>query len=223
MQNSSPFDFLRSRPFQLLTCLFVLQGAVFYGLSRGESVPVVQPLAGFPARIGEWNLVQEGVVDKETQEMLRADDLLTRSYVKAGTREFTTLFIAFFRSQRAGQTPHSPKNCLPGSGWVQYSSETISVPVPGVPAPIEANRYVVAKGNEKTVTVYWYQSRDRTVASEYRARFFVALDALRYNRTDTALIRVMAPVENDNVDAAAARAISFTQAFFLTLKQFLPS
>jgi EpsI family protein len=153
-------------------------------------------------------------MDQDVKDTLRADDYLTRDYVEAPGR-IANLFVAFFRSQRAGQTPHSPKNCLPGSGWVWTVSDTIPIAVSGRAAPIEINRYVVSKGEERAVVLYWYQSRDRVVASEYQAAAFVAWDALRYNRTDTALVRVVVPVAGDRVE--------FVQAMFSTLRQFLPA
>ena len=60
--------------------------------------------------------------------------------------------MAFFKTQRAGQAPHSPKNCLPGSGWSQVESGTKSIAVPGREAPILDQRYVVQQGDEMNVT-----------------------------------------------------------------------
>ncbi len=119
--------------------------------------------------------------------------------------------MAYFQSQRAGQTPHSPKNCLPGSGWTWSVADTIRVSIAGRAQPIEINRYIVSKGEERAVVLYWYQSRDRVVASEYRAAAFTAWDALRYNRTDTELVRVVVPVTNIGVE--------FIQAFFAELRR----
>ena len=148
-------------------------------------------------------------MDEEVRrDVLRADDYLTRIY--ADSRGNTVnLFVAFFRSQRAGQTPHSPKNCLPGSGWIWCVSDTIPVSIRRPAAqPIQVNRYVVSKGDDKAVVLYWYQSRDRVVASEYQAAAFTAWDALRYNRTDTALIRVVIPIAHNRDDPPLAPASS---------------
>jgi EpsI family protein len=161
-------------------------------------------------------------MDQDVKDTLRADDYLTRDYVEAPGR-IANLFVAFFRSQRAGQTPHSPKNCLPGSGWVWTVSDTIPIAVSGRAAPIEINRYVVSKGEERAVVLYWYQSRDRVVASEYQAAAFVAWDALRYNRTDTALVRVVVPVAGGREEMATRSGVEFVQAMFTTLRQFLPA
>src|SRR5580692_3595970 len=106
---------LKSNFLRVLTLVLLVQAALFYAASRAESAIVAAPLSGFPTTIGPWTLIQEGVMEKETQDILRADDTLIRSY---GSPEgAANLFIAFFKTQRTGQSPHSPKNCLPGSGW----------------------------------------------------------------------------------------------------------
>jgi EpsI family protein len=206
----------------VLSVMLLAQGALFYGSSRSEPVALAKALGGFPAQVGSWREVREAVMDQDVKDALRADDYLTRDYVEAPGR-IANLFVAFFRSQRAGQTPHSPKNCLPGSGWVWTVSDTIPIAVSGRAAPIEINRYVVSKGEERAVVLYWYQSRDRVVASEYQAAAFVAWDALRYNRTDTALVRVVVPVAGGREEMATRSGVEFVQAMFTMLRQFLPA
>jgi len=196
------------RPALVLSTLFLMQGAAFYGISqRAEAIPPSKPLSAFPRAIGEWRIVREGGIEKDERDILRADDYLTRQYAAPGGKE-ASLFVAYFQSQRAGQTPHSPKNCLPGSGWTWSVSDTIRVNIRGRARPIQINRYIVSKGNDHAVVLYWYQSRDRVVASEYRAAMFTAWDALRYNRTDTELVRVVTPVTQNGVDFIQA---SFTK------------
>src|SRR5579864_6360473 len=214
-------NFLKSRAAMILSALLILQGSLFYGFSRGETPPSYRPLDGFPKEIGAWHMVQQGVMEQEVKDVLRADDYITRGYA-ASPEKAANLFVAFFKSQRAGQTPHSPKNCLPGSGWVWTVSDTIPVNVPGRD-PIQINRYIVSKGEDRSVVLYWYQSRDRVVASEYKAAAFVALDALRYNRTDTSLVRVVVPIVKGQQDAATETGVEFIQAFFGTLRQFFPA
>jgi EpsI family protein len=218
----SQLNFLKSRSAFLLTAFLVVQGSLFYGFSRGETPPSYKPLGGFPTQVGGWRMVQQGVMEQEVKDVLRADDYITRDYAASPTR-VANLFVAFFKSQRAGQTPHSPKNCLPGSGWVWTVSDTIPVNVTGRGEPIQVNRYIVSKGEDRSVVLYWYQSRDRVVASEYKAAAFVALDALRYNRTDTSLVRVVVPITKGQQDAATQTGVEFIQSFFGTLRQFFPA
>jgi EpsI family protein len=218
--NKQRPGFLRTRPAQVLTVLLILQALALYGFSRTESVPTPRLLADFPQRFAQWQLFQEGVMDKDTLDLLRADDVLNRTYAAPGG--YANLFIAFFKSQRAGQAPHSPKNCLPGSGWVPEASDIVLIDVPGRPQPISVNRYLVQKGDEKSLVLYWYQSRDRVVANEYKAKFYVVADAIRYNRTDTALVRIVVPVRTGTVDEANRVAVEFIRDSFPLLKEALP-
>ncbi|MGE5571321.1 MAG: exosortase C-terminal domain/associated protein EpsI [Rhodospirillales bacterium] len=217
------FGFLKNRAVQAATVLLVAQALGLYAVSRREEVPLARPLASFPVQLGSWRMAQEGVVEKEVRDVLKADDLLTRTYYNPAEGRAAHLFVAYFKSQRTGQAPHSPKNCLPGAGWAPSESDFLTIKVPGVDTPICVNRYVVAKGEEQSVVLYWYQSRDRSIASEYWARLYMIADAIRYNRTDTALVRVVVPVIANETDVATKTAEEFVQSFFATLKQYLPS
>jgi EpsI family protein len=212
---------MRSRHARALTAVLALQAAMFYSASRGERVPLRAPLREFPAEVREWRLVQETAIEPEIRDVLRADDVMSRVY--AGTRAPANLFIAYFQSQRTGQRPHSPQNCLPGHGWLPSAAGTIAVSVPGEPQPLEINRFVVSRGSERSVVLYWYQSRERVIAGEYAARFWLVADSIRYSRSDTALVRVVVPVEGGDEAAATDAATSFVQSFFPVLKRFLPA
>lgn len=210
-----------SRAALILSVLLLTQAAVFYGFSRGELAPPHRPLDQLPLRFGDWNMVKQGVMEKEIQDVLQADDYATRWYAKPNA-PVASLFVAFFKSQRAGQAPHSPKNCLPGSGWIWTVNDTIPITLPDS-RTVTVNRYIVQRGEQKSMVLYWYQSRDRVVASEYFAKVYVVSDALRYNRTDTALVRVEVPVVEGNDQVATAAGVDFVKSFFSTLRSFLPA
>jgi EpsI family protein len=155
--------------------------------------------------------------------VLKADDLLERNYGSASSVYPANLFVAYFKSQRTGVAPHSPKNCMPGSGWTPVVSETMKIDVPDRAEPIEANRYIVQRGEARSLVLYWYQSRDRTVANEYKAKFYVALDAIRYNRTDTALVRVVVPLASGDSGAGEKAAVAFVRAMYGQLRKHFPA
>jgi EpsI family protein len=222
-EGSGSFRFLKSAPARVLTAVLLLQMAGFVAVSRRETVPLARPLSAFPSQLGAWSLVRESPVDQETMEVLRADDVLSRTYADPARGRGASLFVAYFKSQRTGQAPHSPKNCLPGAGWTPSESDVLAISVPGRAQPILVNRYVVAKGEDKSVVLYWYQSRNRVIASEYRAKFYLVADAIRYNRTDTALVRVIVPVAGNDAAAATTTAEEFVQAFFMALRRHLPA
>lgn len=168
-------------------------------------------------------MLKEWPVEPEVQAVLKADDTLSRHYARPGVPQGAGLFIAFFRTQRGGVAPHSPKNCLPGNGWVAEKSTIIPITVPGRSTPVEANYYVVQKGDNKSVVIYWYQSHGRTVADEYKAKFYVMSDAIQFNRTDTALVRITVAVGPDGVEAAAEAAKEFIRKSYGPVTEILPS
>lgn len=209
------------KPAVVLSVVLLGQAGVFYGFSRGEAAPAHRAFDGFPNQLGNWKLAQQGVIEDQIKNVLRADDYISRVYQSPD--HIADLFVAYFNSQRSGQSPHSPKNCLPGSGWIWTVSDEISIDIPGRDAPIRVNRYIVSKGEAKDVVLYWYQSRDRVVASEYKATMYVVADALRYNRTDTSLVRVTVPVQNNQEAAATAAAVDFVKTMFGTLRSYFPA
>ncbi len=216
-------NFWQSKSVRVLSIVLILQMAMFYGFSRAEKVPPHKSLAGFALDSPTWKVSQELEMDKESLEVLKADDILSRAYVDQKNGQTATLFVAYFSTQRTGKAPHSPKNCLPGSGWAQTRSGVVSIPVPGKPEPIRVNEYLIARGDNESVVLYWYQSRNRVIASEYTAKIYTVTDSIRYDRSDTALVRVVVGVEDGNRQKAIDTATSFVQTFFEPLKEYLPS
>lgn len=213
---------LKTTPIVLLSLALLAQTVALRAVSRPETVVAAQPLATFPTQVDSWSMAEEGYVDEETRAVLNADDLLSRTYHRPGDSTPTNLFIASFLSQRNGKAPHSPKNCLPGAGWVQQTNEILSIDVPGR-GPIEVNHYVIANRDARSDVMYWYQSRDRVVASEYRAHLLAMADAIRYNRTDTALVRVITPIIQGRAEPARNSNIEFIRSVFGTVRGYLPN
>lgn len=214
---------LRTKSARILTIVLLLQAAAFYGFSRSEKAPAHKPLEQFSLGDGKWSLIQNVDIDKETMDILKADDLLSRVYQDKQDGKLATLFVAYFQTQRTGKAPHSPKNCLPGSGWVQNQSGMIDIDVPGEGAPIRVNRYIVSHGDNQSAVLYWYQSQNRVIASEYEAKIFTVVDSIRYNRSDTSLVRVVVPVQDGNTQGAVDTAVSFVKAAFEPLREYLPA
>jgi len=227
-------EVLKSKYVRGLTIVLVLQAILFYSASHGDSRPLQRPLKDFPEMLPGWQMISQGVVEKETLDILKADDVMSRFYVPANMPDFATLnregllnrakevFVAYFSTQQTGQSPHSPKNCLPGSGWQQVDSGQLAVPIAGMPNPIVINKYIVSKSESESLVLYWYQSHGRVVASEFSAKFFLVADSLRYHRSDTALVRVVVPVIHDDVAGALDGATNFVQAVFPAVYHYLP-
>jgi EpsI family protein len=227
----------KSKYLRYLTIALLLQATLFYTVSHGDSRLLTQPLNRFPDNVGSWRQITESVVDKDTFDLLRADDVIDRAYVKAPAGDlqkltperkealFPTsvdLFIAYFSTQQKGQTPHSPKNCLPGAGWQQMEAGDVDIPIEGLSAPIRINKYIVAKAESQSLVLYWYQSHGRVVAHEFAAKYYTVADSIRYHRSDTSLIRVVTPIINNDVAGSLDRATEFVKVVYPAVYHFLP-
>ena len=221
MRDTDPLPTLRKKVLPALAMVLLVEAVLFYSASRGEKISRIPPLQYFPLNAAEWTTVRDTPLEPEVQEVLQADDTLNRVYLSQATREPAYFFVAYFRSQRTGQAPHSPKNCLPGSGWQQVASGYTDLHVAGQPQPITINRYVVEHGNDRSMVLYWYQSSHRVIANEFSAKFWLVADSIRYHRSDTALVRIVVPVRDAGIDAATRTGISFAQSIYQPLRQYL--
>lgn len=216
-------SWIRDKRVVVLSVVLAAQAILFYAASRGEKVPDAPPLELFPAQLTPWHETQDYPIEKEIRDQLRADDMLNRLYQDPQSDAMANLFVAYFKTQRTGQAPHSPKNCLPGTGWQPEATGFLDVAVTGQAEPIRINRFVVSHGGDKSVVLYWYQSQRRVIASEFSAKFWLVLDSIRYHRSDTALVRVTVPVQGNDQDGATRKGVAFVQTVFPVLKGYLPA
>src|SRR5438067_7035958 len=184
-----------TRRILLLSLCFLLASAYIARASKTEPAFEREPLARFPSTIGAWQ-GRDFEIDDRIVGVLGVDDYLNRSYSSANAS--LSLYVGFYQTQRQGSTIHSPLNCLPGAGWnpVYRSHLQIAVaPEPSAPARmIDVNRIIIEKGLDRQMTLYWYQAHGRVVASEYWGRIYAVLDAMRINRTDGSLVRIITPL-----------------------------
>jgi EpsI family protein len=218
MPERNPDSPARSKYLRVLSVVLIAQAVLFYSASHGESTPLAKPLSDFPILLGNWSLAQEGYIDQETRDALKADDTLTRWYTSA--EGGANLFIAYFKTQRTGQSPHSPKNCLPGTGWQPTENSRIDVTAGG--DRIRVNRYVVSRGEDEDVVLYWYQSQGRVIANEFAAKFYLVEDSIRKHRSDTSLVRIVVPIRGMSRERAEQVATDFVKAAYPVIRGYLP-
>jgi EpsI family protein len=189
---------------------------------HSEVIPSRLPLASFPAELANWPST-EIVQDKSTLEILGPGDFIERVYQDpAGKLPSVDLFIAYFPSQRTGDTIHSPQHCLPGSGWNPVENTRVTLALPSH-APFAVNRYVIAKGDDRRLVLYWFWAHDHGVASEYWAKYYLVKDAIRLNRSDGSLVRLVTPMyPGESAEHAQQRIFPFTSAVVPLLDQYIP-
>jgi EpsI family protein len=207
-------------------CAILVATTVFLANARRAEVAVTRTaFAHFPMTIGGWDATNAPPLDNDVLRVLGVDDYLSRIYYK-GNQAAVGFYMGFYGSQRQGDTIHSPLNCLPGAGWEPVSQGRLTIAnVDGQGRDITVNRYLIQKGLDRQLVLYWYQSHGRVVASEYFSKAYLMHDAIRLNRTDGSMVRVIAPVAANDAagDADAERvAEEFVRLVFPLLPAYLP-
>jgi EpsI family protein len=206
------------------TAVLLLAGTTLLLHTRrgADRNPPSEPLAQLPAVIAGWT-GSDQPIDQETRDVLGAGDFLSRIYVQGSTTAPISIFIGYFPTQRTGQTIHSPKHCLPGAGWAFESSDYVDL-VDANGKPHRVGEYMIANGESRQFVIYWYQAHGRSVANEYMAKIYMVADAIRLNRTDGALVRIITPLtSSEDVPAARKRAENFAAQIAPLLPRFIPN
>ncbi len=212
----------------IVSCALLVASVAVAGASRVEPTPIRVPLSELPLSIGGWHGHVEPPLEQRILNVLKADDYTVRTYRQAEGK-MASLYIGYYDSQRQGDTVHSPLNCLPGAGWIPLSVTRLPLTVPTSASPsgpsrhVVVNRVVIERELSRQLVLYWYQSHGRIVASEYRGKFYTVVDAIRLNRSDGALVRVIVPIRDGDDVSAERSASSFVDALFPLLQRHLPS
>jgi EpsI family protein len=151
-------------------------------------------------------------------EVAGASEYLMRNYESAAApdTDWFSVYVGYYERQTQGKTIHSPKNCLPGGGWEPLASRTEEIET--AIGRVRVNRYLLQRGTEQALVLYWYQGRGRVEANEYLVKWDLLRDAVMRQRTEEALVRVVVPVNGNEAGAfdlaarAAADLIPFLQA-----------
>ena len=205
----------------LVPLFLAAQILVVHVAASGEHPPQPPALDRFPAAFGQWKLFHDDPIDAAIARELGADRLVSQIYMETPTGSVASLLVAWFRTQREGaRQPHSPKVCLPGAGWTPRVVDQVTLDTAA--GAITVNRYVVDKGAQRAVVLYWYQTPRRVIAGEWAAKFWLAADALRDKRTDTTLVRVTTWPTSGGDEAATAVATGFARNLYPALREYLP-
>jgi EpsI family protein len=205
----------------LVPVFLAAQIVLVHAAASGEHPPAAPALSGFPAEVGHWKLFHEDPIAPDVATELGADRLFSQTYRETSAGSYASLLVAWFQTQLGGaRQPHSPKVCLPASGWTPEIMDEVTLDTAA--GAITVNRYVVANHAQRAVVLYWYQTPRRVIAGEWAAKFWLVPDALRDKRTDTALVRVIAWSAGGRDQAATAVATGFARELYPRLREFLP-
>jgi len=177
-----------------------------------------EPLSALPLAVGEWSGHDAPPLADDVLGQLGVDDYVNREYVSAAGIP-VGLYVGYYASQRQGDTIHSPQNCLPGAGWQPV--ETGGADLRLGERSVHVNRFLIQKGLDRQIVLYWYQGRGRVVANEYRNKALLMLDAARIHRSNGGLVRLIAPVTT-TAGEAQTTVSAFAMALLPHLDRHLP-
>ena len=224
VQSQSRLPGNKTSPVYLYSVALLIPFAMFSALigERQEIAPSRPEFLNFPMQIGSW---QGNPLPMEQQYIsaLRFDDYLLADYVSAGEHS-VNLYIAYYSSQKKGQSAHSPQSCIPGGGWEIASQQTIELPLgDSVNSAYPANRILIQKDGQKQLVIYWFKQRERILSNEYLVKMFLFWDALLKGRSDGALIRLAAAVNQGQREEDVERQMTeFARLIQPKLTRFIP-
>ncbi len=208
----------------VVVCAILLMQAgaarMLFITERDLSLPGLHEL---PFNFGNFTATREQALEPEVLDYLRPDEYTLRDYVNASDGRRVNLFVGFFKSLQNTYGPHSPRNCLPSSGWLQRSWKVSHLDVSGSSKGIPVNEYVLEKSGQNILVLYWYQNDRHVWAEEFMAKLTMLPDLLRYRRSDVSLVRLIVPMNGSSWDHELSTGAEFTKLAFPALAEHFKS
>jgi exosortase D (VPLPA-CTERM-specific) len=191
-------------------------------VEREEVQPPRAMFIDFPMKLDGW-LGTSLTLEKQYIDTLRFDDYVLADF-RFGDGQPVNMYAAYYRSQRKGQSAHSPQSCLPGGGWEISSFNSMDLPArSGMVRSLHVNRALIQKDSQKQIVLYWFKQRDRILSNEYLVKFYLFWDAMSRGRTDGALVRIASLVgPGETEDIVDQRLLRFVSTIEPELARYVP-
>lgn len=199
----------------------LMTGVLVRGVNLTEEVPPRMPFDTFPLEIGVWT-GEKDHFDNRLYEVLGVDDSILGNY-RSSRGDFVQLYVGYYHSQKKGDLIHSPKNCMPGSGWNIHQTSIEEVGDRDSGAAFKAIRLLIQNGGDQRVVLYWFQSRGRIISSEYMQKVYLVVDSIFRRRTDGSFVRLISPVHEGDAEATTQKMKEFAHELVPLLHAYLPS
>jgi len=193
--------------------------AVYLNFHQDRPTPLSRPLADFPIQVGEWRMVKNVQFDDKSLEVLRPTDYMSRRYQRADGAT-VDLYVGYHDGASEAGPLHSPRNCLPGSGWYEVSSKPVRIALDS--AQQDAVEAIYRHGGRTELFLYWFEVGGKSVVNEYALKVKEVLHSVQNRRRDTCFIRISTPVTAEQPQAASMTE-NFLKAVKPALTEYLPS
>jgi EpsI family protein len=183
---------------------------VYHGFARVQVIPPREAFAQFPLKLGDWSCPRREFMDDKTLRNLGASDYLICDYSEPEAATPVGVYVGYheaqIREEGGGDVQnsiHTPKHCMPGSGWDIIGHSVVELDAPGLPQrPAPVNRMVIAKGDARQLVYYWYQTQGRVIADDWQKIAYLSWDRAWSSRTDGALVRFTTTILRKDEEAA---------------------
>lgn len=202
----------------LIVYLLLIAAGLYLNLHEDITVPMNRPFDQFPGNVNEWRIVGESSLSDRVQKVLKATDVLSRQYGTPGGKR-ANLYIGYHGGGKECGEIHSPKHCLPGSGWNKVSTRRTDLDVAG--EKINLVQAVYQKEGNRELFLYWFQVRDKTISEEYSLKIAEITNSILYRRRDAAFVRISVPVQG-TLEQATAAGEQFVREFYPVIREHLP-
>jgi exosortase D (VPLPA-CTERM-specific) len=207
--------------FVVAAVLLILTLSISMGVEFREKIPASKPFSQFPLTVSTWEGNRQYMEQKFITELDLSD--YTMIDFKSGDGKHVDFYVAYYESQRKGESIHSPETCLPAGGWVFRQAGTVTVPLSQVAKSMTVNRAFIEKSGQRQLSYFWFPARGRILTNLWELKFYTFWDSLTRQRTDGALVRLITPVlQGEQVEDAERRLQEFTKQIVPVLDGFIP-
>jgi exosortase D (VPLPA-CTERM-specific) len=228
VEMPAPGNSTGSVPRKLPRQYFAIVGVLLIGailsfsiVKRAEVIPARVDFSEFPLELGKWR-GQRDSIEQVYLDVLKLTDYVMVNYVQQGSASPVNFYSAYYESQRAGESAHSPRSCIPGGGWKIESLTRVQLKT-GAAGGHLVNRVQIAMGENRQLVYYWFQQRGRIINNEYLVKWYLFWDALTRNRSDGSLVRLTTVVlPNETWADGDVRLNDFGTQLGDTLKRHVP-
>lgn len=204
---------------------------IYHLLASEAVIPPRASFENFPDELENgWSCVAPETMDARVEKELGVTDYLLCTFRRAKSHALANVYVGYhatqIREEGGGSKEtsiHPPAHCLPGSGWDIIRSETVTLDMPGLPHEnAQVKRLLVAKGQERGLVYYWYQSRGRVISRDWKKILYVGWDRAVRHRTDGSLVRFSIPMPRGNEKRAEAIFRSLAPLILARLPAYVP-
>ena len=206
--------------------IFVLLNLYTYRyFASTDFIPDRGTFVDFPLQVKSWSCRGLQEMSDDVLRRLGVTDYLLCDFFNPELNAVANVYVGYHQSQTrdtggSDNLIHPPEHCLPGAGWDIIKSDIVPLDL-GFGG--EAKRVIIAKGNQRNLVYFWYQSRGRTIARNHEKVLYLFYDRATKRRTDGSLIRFTVPVIRGDEEKAEKTFQSAAQSLTPLLSDYIPN